>query len=87
MKDIEEGLNAIRAARPELHLQASRELVQSTIGEAVLALLNSGRGCDRDALLAWLDEAITARPKEDLKRQMYEAARKTLPALPLSPSS
>lgn len=87
MKDIEEDLKAIRAARPELYLQASRELVQSTIGEAVLALLAVGRPCDRADLLAWFDKAISAAPKSDLKRQLYEAAQKTLLASQRSPSS
>ena len=78
MDDLEEQLRSLRAGRAETYALASKELVQSTLGEAVLALLAVGQPCDRSDLLAWFDEAINAAPKSDLKRQLYEAARKTL---------
>ena len=55
----------------------SRQVVTDAIGEAVLALLESGCDCDRATLLQWFDEAINATPP-GLRRQRYEDSRTAL---------
>ncbi len=55
----------------------SRQVIADAIGEAVLALLESGRDCDRATLLQWFDEAINATPR-GVRRLRYEASRTAL---------
>lgn len=51
---------------------------EKTIGEAVLALLRSGRECDQHALLNWFEEAISSQPQSAVRRKFYAAAQTAL---------
>ncbi len=82
---MEDQIKKILDQRAETYAQAAEQVVPSTVGTAVLDLLASGRGCDQTSLLEWFDEAIRGLENQDLKRQMYEAARAKL--LAASPSS
>lgn len=75
---MDDEVKKILESRAETFAQAAEQVVPSTLGTAVLDLLARGRECDRASLLTWLDAAISDRQKPDLKRQMYEAARKRL---------
>ena len=55
----------------------SKAVLTKTIGDAVLALLESGRDCDRTALLQWFGEAITATPP-GFRRQCLEDSQTAL---------
>lgn len=74
---VEEKLQRAMARIVQTDAKLSREVVADAIGEAVLALLESGRDCDSATLLQWFDEAISARP-EGFRRQRCEDARTAL---------
>lgn len=84
---MEERVKRILERRAETYAQAAEQVVLNTVGTAVLELLARGRECDRTSLLAWLDETISDHQTPDVKRQMYEAARKKLLAASPWPSS